>query len=68
MRLDKSLNLPLIRLDRSHDPIISKIDLGISSNIRLVYKLVKSLTETNIKIYEPKNYNEVINNLIDGNR
>lgn len=53
-----------------------KADLGeISSKnlledglIRPVYEFIKSVTKNNSKVREPKTYNEVINNHINGNR
>ena len=37
--------------------------------VRPVYlEFAKSVTETSSKVREPKTYNEVINNLIHGNR
>lgn len=68
MRLYKSYNLLQIKLDRSYNLSMPKIDLGIGLGIRPVYKLAKFLIKTNSKIYEPKTYNEAINNLIHGNK
>lgn len=41
-----------------------KIDLGIGSGIRLIHEFAKSMTEMSSKVYEPKTYNEIIDNLI----
>lgn len=45
-----------------------KIDLSMRLSLRLTYKFIKSLTETNKKVHEPKTYNEAIDHLIHGNR
>lgn len=45
-----------------------KTNLDTSSNIRLICKLIKFLTETSSKMYKPKTYNKVIDNLIHKNR
>lgn len=36
--------------------------------IRLIYKFVKLVTKISSKMRKPKTYNEIINNLIYGNR
>lgn len=45
-----------------------KIDLGIDSGIILIHKLAKSMTEMSSKVYKPKTYNEIIDNLIHRNK
>ena len=57
-----------MRLTKSHNSTVLKTNLGISSGVRPACKFVKSLTKTSNKVYEPKIYNEAIDNLIYGNR
>lgn len=64
MRLDKFYNLPQMSLDKAHNPIVPRTDLGIDSGIKLAYKLAKSLIKTSSKLYKPKTCDEVIDNPI----
>lgn len=57
-----------MKLERSYDPTVLKINLGIDSGIKPVHKLIKSLTETSNKVHEPKTYNKIIDNSIYRNR
>lgn len=57
-----------VRLNKSHNPIILRKNRDTGSGIRPECKLAKSLTEISNKLHEPKTYDEVINNLIHGNR
>lgn len=68
IKLDKSHNLLQMRLDKFYNPIMLRTDLDIGSDIRLICKLAKFLTETSSKVYKPKTYDEVINNLIYRNK
>lgn len=68
MRLDESHDLPQIRLDKSYNLIVPKIDLGISSSIRLIYKFVKFLIETSNKVNQLKTYNKAVDNPIHKNK
>ena len=68
MRLDKSHNLPQIRLAKIYNLTIPRIDLNMSSDIKLIRKLAKSLIEISKKVHKPKTYDKAINNLIYGNR
>lgn len=68
IRLDESHNLPQMRLDRSHNLIVLRTDPDTGSDIRLIYKLGKSLKEISSKVHEPKAHNEVIDNFIYENR
>lgn len=68
MRLDKFHNLLQMRLAKFYNPTMLKIDLGTNSSIRLICKLIKSLTKSNGKVHKPKTYDKVIDNLIYKNR
>lgn len=68
MRLDKSHNLSPMRLAKFHDPTISRTDLNIGSDIRLIHKFANSLAKTSDKRYEPKTYDEANDNLIHKNK
>lgn len=57
-----------MRLAKSNNPTVLKIDLNTGSGIRLVRKLAKFLTETSNKVHESKTCDEAIGNLIYGNR
>lgn len=57
-----------MRLNRSHNPTMPRTDLNMSSSVKPVCKLAKSLTKTSNKVHESKTYNEAINNLIHKNR
>lgn len=58
-----------IRLNKPQNLfLISKIDLGIGFDIKLIYKFTKSITKISSKLHKPKIYNEVINHLIYRNR
>lgn len=68
MRFDKSHNLLQIRLDRFHNLTMPRTDPCMGLDIKLIYKLAKSLTKTDNKMHELKTYNETINNPIYQNR
>lgn len=57
-----------MRLAKFYNLIMPKTDLSLGSGIKLVYKLIKSLRETNNKIHEPKTYNKAIDDLIHKNK
>lgn len=57
-----------MRLNKSHNLTMPRIDLGTDLDVKLVYNPVKSLTKISNKVYEPKIYDEAIINLIYKNR
>lgn len=68
IKSNKSYNPSQIRLAKSYNLTVPKTDLSLGLGIKLVYKLTKSLRETNNKIHKSKIYNEAIDNLIHGNK
>lgn len=68
MRFDKSHNLSQIGLVKSHNLTMLRLDLGMSSGIKLIHKLAKSLIRTCSKVHDHKTYNKAINNLIYKNK
>lgn len=57
-----------MRLNKTHNLMILKTDLDIGFVIRFLLKLAKFLIKTSINMHKPKTYNEVMNNLIHGNK
>lgn len=57
IKLNKSYNSFQIRSDKSHDPTMPRIDLGMSLSVRPIYELAKSLIKTNSKVHKHKTYN-----------
>lgn len=53
-----------MRLNRSHNLTVPRTDLDKGSNIKLAYKLTKSLTETSNKVHKLKTYNKAIDDPI----
>lgn len=51
-----------MKLDKSHNPTILRIDLGMGSSVRFIHKLAKFLIKTSDKIHKLKIYNEEIEN------
>lgn len=68
IKLDKSYNPFWMRLNKSHNLTMPRIDLGTDLDVKPVYNPAKSLTKISNKVYEPKTYDEAINNLIYKNR
>lgn len=74
----QSLNENIITAESSHNLLVQRprTNLGdilgknvlLNKWVRPMYKLAKLVTETNGKVQEPKNYDEVIDNLIHENR
>lgn len=68
MKLNKFHSLLWIKLDRFYNLTILKTNLDISSGIKFIYKLAKSLIKINNKIYKSKIYNKAIDDLIYKNK
>lgn len=68
MRLDKSYNLPWIKLDRFYNLTISRTNLDTNLGVKFVYKLAKSLTKISNRVHKSKTYSEAIDDPIYRNR
>lgn len=56
-----------MRLIKFYNLIMLKIDLDTGSDVRSACKFIMSLTKTSSKVYKPKTYDKVIDDLIYGN-